>query len=442
VTSGKPSGAAALRAAGRGATAEFAGDGALADAIHFRGSALRGAKGYWGGTQRSVPPEETYERIRPTFPLAGLTRVANITGLDRIDIPTTISIRPNSKSLTTSSGKGVSLGAAMTSAAMEGIELYHAEEAALDEFRASYDDLGPRRIRLEHLPLTLHNLFTVTRPMSWTYGWDLIGQDEVAVPSSIIHMDSWSRSRRLDLHTFQLTSNGLASGNNMLEAINAALFEVIERDAVTCNRLAWSRTQQAPPVVDLTTIPHPTVHDLLDRLRFAGVRPTLFDCTIDTEVPTYMAYLNDEDSLDSLGTYRGYGAHLDPEVAMSRALTEAVQGRLNYVAGSRDDLFRHSYAAFQRFGRSTVMSGFELLEPSVDGRERASLATPTFEGDTQFALDLLRKAGLEHAVVVDLSRPEFPISVVKVIVPGLEGYIFDFLEPGPRARAFVERAAA
>jgi hypothetical protein len=32
--------------------------------------------------------------------------------------------------------------------------------------------------------------------------------------------------------------------------------------------------------------------------------------------------------------------------------------------------------------------------------------------------------------------------VVKVIVPGLEGYIFDFLEPGPRALAFQGTPAA
>ena len=278
--------------------------------------------------------------------------------------------------------------------------------------------------------------------MSWTNGWDLMSQDETPVPASVIHMHQGTRQRRQDLHTFQLTSNGLASGNNMLEAINAALFEVIERDAVTCHRLAWSTVRRPPPVVDQATIPHPTVHDLLDRLRFAGVQTTLFDCTVDTKVPVYMAYLHDMDSLDSLGTYRGYGAHLDPEVAMSRALTEAVQGRLNYIAGSRDDLFRHSYAPFHRFSRSTVVSGFELLKPSVDARERVSQATPTFEGDTQIALRRLRAAGIERALVVDLSRPDFPINVVKVIVPSLEGYIFDFLEPGPRALSFMAEPAA
>ena len=94
--------------------------------------------------------------------------------------------------------------------------------------------------------------------MRWTLGWDLFSQREVPVPSSMIHMDCGPR-RRLDLHTFDLTSNGLASGNNMLEAINAGLFEVIERDAVTCRRLAWKHQQRRPPVVEIESITHPTV---------------------------------------------------------------------------------------------------------------------------------------------------------------------------------------
>ena len=99
-------------------------------------------------------------------------------------------------------------------------------------------------------------------------------------------------------------------------------------------------------------------------------------------------------------------------------------------------MFRHSYAPFERFERSTIVSVFEGMTPSLDAGSRTSEATPSFEGDTHLALRKLRDAGLEQAIVVDLSRPDFPISVVKVIVPRLEGYLFDFLEPGPRAKSF------
>ena len=67
-----------------------------------------------------------------------------------------------------------------------------------------------------------------------------------------------------------------------------------------------------------------------------------------------------------------------------------------------------------------------------------SSATQSFEGDTLQAIDRLRAAGLEQVIVVELTLPEFPmIDVVKVIVPGLESYKFDFYKPGRRALAFV-----
>jgi ribosomal protein S12 methylthiotransferase accessory factor len=400
--------------------------------VLFRGEQYRGAKGFWRGTQRSVPPAETLERIRPTFATAGLTRIANITGLDRVGIPVTIAVRPNSRTLAVSSGKGFTLEAARVSGAMEGLELFHAEEAELEEFLCSYAELPAPRLHLDDFPITKYSLFNPEQRVRWTSGWDLMSQQEVAVPCSMIQMNGTYRSG--DLSMFQLSSNGLASGNNLLEAINHALFEAIERDAVACARAAAQVSGGRLPVVDPATIEHPLVLELLDRLAVAEIRAVIFDCTLDTDVPTYMAYLCDR-ALPKARIAGGFGAHLDPEIAMVRALTEAVQGRTVYIAGSRDDAFRHNYL-LPRDNQSAA-AAFLRQEPSVDARCRRSEATATFEGDTNLALAKLRAAGIERAVVVDLSRPDFPIRVVKVIVPGLEGYMFDSYRPGRRAQAYL-----
>jgi len=405
--------------------------------IHYRGRAYRGIKRFWSGTQRSIPPAETLERIRPHFPFFGITRLANITNLDVIGIPVTLAIRPNADTLSQGSGKGFSLEAALTSGAMEAIELFHAEEPDLPTFQAGYESLPANRMAVEDLPFTRHHLFREWWPYRWVMGWDLINQNEVPVPWWVVHMGHHPFRRR-DLHTFQVTSNGLASGNNLLEAINAGLFEVIERDAVACHRVAWTQAKEAPPLVDQSTIEHPLVRDLLDRLKRAQIGLLLFDCTVDTMVPTYMTYLYDIAN-NGMGVYRGYGAHLDPEVAMIRAITESVQARLIYIAGSRDDVFRHQYLRLKRPDDSFLKKAMESIDPSVNGRQRVSEATPTFEGDTHLALEKLKSAGLSQVVVLDLSRPGLPVHVVKVIVPGLEGYMFDFYEPGRRARAFVQR---
>jgi ribosomal protein S12 methylthiotransferase accessory factor len=113
-----------------------------------------------------------------------------------------------------------------------------------------------------------------------------------------------------------------------------------------------------------------------------------------------------------------------------------VQGRTVYIAGSRDDAFRHNYLLPR--DNESAAAVFLRQEPTVDARCRTSEATPTFEGDTNVALAKLRAAGIERAVVVDLSRPDFPIRVVKVIVPGLEGYMFDSYQPGRRAQDYLD----
>jgi ribosomal protein S12 methylthiotransferase accessory factor len=246
--------------------------------------------------------------------------------------------------------------------------------------------------------------------------------------------------RLQQLHAFQLTSNGLASGNNFLEAVNAGLFEVIERDAVTCHRVAWAQNRQPPAVVRLETIEHPLVLELLERFAAARIGVVLCDCTVDTGIPVYLAYVYDL-VLRQIGVYKGYGAHLDPGIAMIRALTEAVQGRAIYIAGSRDDMFRHNYLKLKGDDGASMVTAMEGLAPTVDARKRASEARDSFEGDTLLALRKLQSAGLDQVIVVDLSRPDFPINVVKVVVPGLEGYMFDFYTPGRRAKAFARRLA-
>ncbi len=410
--------------------------------ILHRGVEHRARKGFFRGTQRAIPPEETLARVRPCFPIAGLTRIANITGLDRIGIPTTLAIRPNGRTLSNSSGKGFLLEAAMASGVMEAIELFHAEEFLPPLLRCPYAEIDDQyqRIPKADLPLIRHAPFSERWPFSWCVGWDILNQNEVLVPLWMVRMGGSADAVR-DLFAFQSTSNGLASGNNFLEAVNAALFEVIERDAVTCHKVRWDQAEVVPPVVRLETIEHPLVRDLLARLDEAEITPVLFDCTLDTDVPVYMAYIFDR-VWRNFGGSKGYGCHLDPEIAMVRAITEAVQSRVIYIAGSRDDVFRHNQVHLKgEVNEHATQILIDSLVPTVDARVRRSEATDSFEGDTLLALEKLERAGLEQVVVVDLAREDFPmINVVKVIVPGLEGYMFDFYQPGRRARAFAEGA--
>jgi ribosomal protein S12 methylthiotransferase accessory factor len=85
---------------------------------------------------------------------------------------------------------------------------------------------------------------------------------------------------------------------------------------------------------------------------------------------------------------------------------------------------------------------FDAIPATATADRYESGATATFEDDVTVVLDRLIHAGLESVIVVDLTHPELQIPVVRVIVPGLEGYMFDYYRPGERAQAHARQLAA
>ncbi len=413
--------------------------------IAYRDQPYTAAKHFTRGTHRTCSPAETLARAEPSFSTIGLTRLADITGLDRIGVPVALATFPNSGYLAAAIGKGYTLTAAKVSAVMEAIERYHGEKANLPEIYLSYSEVvnaGYNVAPIADFPFVKNNVFSVHRPTRWVMGWDIANQQEAAAPAILVFMRrfEWPLS---ELGSFQSTSNGLASGNHLLEAITSGLLEVIERDATTAWELAISAffTNIPLPKVRLETIEYPTVREVLAQFEAAQVQPILFDCTVDTQVPTYMAWLYDREP-HGLGSYKGYGAHLDPEIAMLRALTEAVQARLVFIAGVRDDAFRHTRSLLKKGDTTARSLVLDEIPAIVDARERTSEATATFEGDIRVLIEKLRRAGLEQVIVYDLTLPGFDLSVVRVIVPGLEGYKgMNFFKPGHRATSFLRKAA-
>lgn len=410
--------------------------------IGVRGTAWRAAKGFVHGTHRCIPPEETLDRIRPLLPRCGVTRLADITGLDRLGLCTTIAYRPNSRTLASGSGKGFTRVAALVSGAMEAIEIDHSEYVVSPAVRASFAELEQSGVSIprQRLRLSRHALFDPGRAEYWHAGWDLIGQREVYVPHNAVSMLRHPEERARYPLALANDSNGLASGNHLLEAICAGLLEVIERDAVSCHRIAEFRTGQVPPRVDLDHADLPLVHDLITMLRAADLAPVLMDCTVDTDVPVYVAYLIDRRTRHR-GIASGFGAHLDPEIAMIRALTEAAQSRLIYIAGARDDMFRHDDAYFRGHDTLDTVAQFDGITPRSESALR-SQATDSFEGDIARLIDKLVHVGIEQLILVDLTRDDIGVPVVRVVVPGLEGYASPQFAAGPRAAAFCQSRAA
>lgn len=390
-------------------------------------------KGIRADAQRAVSPERTLARIEPLYPAIGLTRLADITGLDSLGIPVVLSVRPQSGYLSVDGGKGFTRTAAMASAAMECFERHAGERTPLPRFTARYAELPEAgRIAVEDLPLSRNSLFSTQLPETWIWADDLLGGDPVAVPSVMVALERHRHARSSTL-PFHFSSNGLNSGNTKSEALIGALYEVIERDATTCTKVSW---ESGAPMrrVDLDTASSPDIAFLVDRIHHAGLEVVVIDCTVDTAVPTFCAYLCDLRN-SAMGVYHGYGTHLDPEVAVIRAICEAAQGRLVFIAGSRDDSFRHHRRFHGVFADAhRILLGLPL---TVDLRDYPDESGPTFEADGRRLIEKLRGIGVDRVLTVDITHPDIGVDVFRVVVPGLEGYMLEDFTAGRRAHRWA-----
>lgn len=396
-----------------------------------------GLKGFRGCTHRACPPEDTLLRITPHLASVGITRLADITGLDRIGIPVTLAIRPNARTVVGSTGKGATLVAAQVSGAMEAIEMHHAEHPPCEVRTASLQELQRQPqplLDVTRLPIVRHQRLLADGPLTWTTGEDVASGSPLLVPFSCVHLQPPARGIALARAPFQRSSNGLASGNTRLEAILAGIYELIERDAYAIARACpgfWSR---AASIVNLRALALPEVEPLLDACDAADVMVMVLDITSDLGVPAFAARLFDIAHPET-GTAVGYGCHLDTEVALVRAITEAVQARLVVqVAGSRDDTTKYERWTMGLFASELQQARrLQAQAHHVPPIQRAGLR---FDDDFQLLVERLAAADLPQIGVVDLQRPPFPVAVVRVVIPGLEGICtFPSYAPGPRARA-------
>ena len=380
-----------------------------------------------------LAPSETLARLRPYAAQMGITRLGNITGLDRIGIDVAVAVRPNSCSVSVSQGKGLDLTQAMTSALMEAIEGFHAEEIG-ESRRAAYRELATDRGVVD--PLTLCGTgcpFDLDATISWLQGFDLLQDEACWVPGEIVHTDY---TLPLDGY-FLAGSNGLASGNHMVEAISSAICELVERDAVALWNGLGIRAR-AGRNLDLASIDDPDCQALLAKYEKADIAVRIWNVTTDIGIAAFVCDIQDlaDGAPGRLRHFQGAGCHPDRTIALVRALTEAAQVRLTYIAGLRDDLAPAEYEE-----PPTAEIGYALLDAlrrdmdPILFREVPTFAADDLRQDLRWELERLRSAGVARVVAIDLTRPDFAIPVVRAVIPGLEGDVrHSGYSPGPRSR--------
>jgi ribosomal protein S12 methylthiotransferase accessory factor len=389
-----------------------------------------------------VAPEETLARFGRHRRALGITRLADVTGLDYLGIPVFMATRPNARSLSVTQGKGLDAAAARTSAFMEAAEIDHAERIARRPVIASYAALKKRAtvVNPRLLPRLHGRAFDAGKRIAWLDGIELNSNARTFVPLELVDAD-FRVGRRALSGALLRSTNGLASGNHYLEAVCAGLAEVVERDATFLWELR-DHEDQAQRRLHLASINDPVCRGLIESLLERDMAVAVWDMTSDVGIASFMCRISEAPGSDRsrLGAFIGYGCHLARDVALLRALTEAVQSRLTAIAGARDDLRPDDYRVpnIEDALIALALNALEAPRAARRFKDVPSRKNDNFESDLRDLLSSLRQAGLDRVIVFDLTRPQIGIPVVRVIVPGLEVFTTsDLCAPGRRARAFA-----
>ncbi|MFV2104192.1 YcaO-like family protein [Micromonospora sp. LOL_024] len=359
-----------------------------------------------GGFARTATPEETMCRIEPLLPHLGISRVADITRLDELALPTHVAYRPAGRTLAVSIGIGPGSAQSWVSAVMESLETWHAENlrppvacrTAARELDLPYD--------VRSLNLARRSPLTTATTLDWVTARGVLSGATVPVPRGLVELSCTGRWDWNDV-LFNVTSNGLGTGNSAEEAILHGLLEVAERDG--CAPFAT-----LPPArrrhVDPDSTGSPVVTRVLSALREAGCAVELCETTDRLGIPTFACGIW---SPAVPMFFSGFGCHPDPGYAVSRAMLEAALSRLAAVSGARDDIDEARYGQAD----STDPPGW----PDRDLPPVAVRVVPSggiAEAIADCAARIRAVTGTEP-LVVDLTHEEVGIPVYKVVAPGL-----------------------
>ncbi len=373
-----------------------------------------------GTSRRSVAPDVTLARLAPLLDSLGVTRCADITGLDRLGIPVYSAIRPSGRILQTSTGKGLRPIDAKVSALMEAVEHVHVESAGSAWQRASFaelrrqghDVLSPDQLPQYNASVFYHEEYVI----EWVTAVDLVRGTSIFVPAGAISIACSPM-----LYTF--TANGLASGNSLTEATLHALYELIERD--TISRLSIGGrlrlTEDNSRFIDLRTIDDGDVHALCQKIAAAGVRLVLIWVRGALPIHTFWAVLLEQNGFSHMTmVHFGYGAHHHRAFAAMQAITEAAQSRLSFIHGVREDFSAKITAKQTNKQHQRVYHAFNQAVSTADWHALPGGASAGRGENATGLLHALHGAGYQRILRVDLTRPPYHIPVVKVLVPGLK----------------------
>ena len=342
---------------------------------------------------------------------AGVTRLADVTRLDRLGLPVWQAVRPLSRALSVHQGKGASHDDARLGALLEAVESHAAESFDGPSISCAFEDLpgSERAPHLSDFASRRDSPPSAAQPLRWVEAQRLAGGGAIHWPFDLVSLDFTRASpSRIDR-----SSNGVATGVTEAEAVLVALHELIERDSMAEWR-ALDMVERTGCALDPRSVPYAWFGELVDRIERAGAGLACFLLPSLTGTPVFACEINDPTKAAlPFRAANGRGAHPIAEIALFRAVSEAIQSRAAYIAGARDDLAPTSYA--RREGAITM--AFAL--PPPPGVQRVAFAGIA-DGPQRVEqlLAALGRAGFPDAAMIRLAS-NHGFHVVRVFVCGL-----------------------
>ncbi|CAM2063877.1 TOMM leader peptide-binding protein [Sulfidibacter corallicola] len=338
-----------------------------------------------------------------------------------------------------SEGKGIDRDQARTSALCESIERYAGSfQGDETRLRGRFEDMKPdaihpnrvqlfsarqyaerdrwnqREIEACHIPQP----FDTKADIEWSPLHSMVSGKTRYLPTALCYQ-GYAGLSGSEFGTANF--NGCAAGSCMDEAIIQGFLELVERDQVAI----WWYNRLACPSVDLATFTEPFFAQIQAFYRSLGRNLHLLFISTDLGIPTFAAisYLDKGPQREML---LGFGAHFDANIAMARALTEVNQ-KLSLVRnGALEHLEadpRHEAELTRRWYRDENLETQPFLRPAgLVSRDDLPRREFTHFGQAIDAcIALSARRGLD-LLVLDQTRPDIDLAVVRVVVPGLRHF--------------------
>ncbi len=256
--------------------------------------------------------------------------------------------------------------------------------------------------------------------IDWTPYWSLSEQRHKYLPTVFSYYSYPSQANQFFSWA---ESNGSAAGNTLEEAILQGFFELVERDAVAI----WWYNRVRRPGVDLDSFKEPYCAELRERYRRLNRDLWVIDITSDLGIPTFAAVSRRTDKPVEDIQF-AFGSHFDPRIAMLRALTELNQflpavmhmpadGSGTYLFDDPESIHWWKTAKITQHPHLLPHPNMPLRR--ADDYER--LWSDDVRDDVLRCQAIVEQRGMEM-LVLNQTRPDIGLPVVKVVVPGLRHF--------------------